>query len=123
MISSGVKANARQAAKGTASVVVLALIALVASNARAQDGPTPTTSIVWVVPSDDGSPVFLHYSPHEGDRAAALEPGTPLAVLSDEVEGDGQRWYAVRTPEDAEGYVLVLSTSGIEGPPTTAADP
>jgi hypothetical protein len=106
------------------AIVGAALLALSASNTVAQVDPgVTTTSIVWVVPSDDGSPVFLFYSPHEGDRATAIEPGTPLAVLSDELEGDGQRWYAVRTPDDAEGYVLVLSTTGLERLPAPGADP
>src|SRR5215831_6804817 len=71
------------------------------------DGETQTSTVVWVAPTLDGSPTFLYYSPHEGDRAVVLPEATPLLLVSGEVEGDGQRWYVVHTPDDDAGYILV----------------
>jgi hypothetical protein len=93
-----------------------------ASSGSDGDQLAPAVStLAWSVAAQDGSPVFLYNSPHEGDRGDVLRPGTPLLVLSDELEGDGQRWAAVRTPEDAEGYVQVLWLTSTDPAPDPAA--
>ena len=81
--------------------------------AGSSDGNAQTSTIVWVAPTLDGSPTFLYYSPHEGDRAVVLPEATPLLLVSGEVEGDGQRWYVVHTPDDDEGYILVSATTAV----------
>jgi hypothetical protein len=43
-----------------------------------------------------------------------LAEGVQVAITGDEVEGDGQRWFPVRTADGEEGYVPVLYTSRAE---------
>jgi hypothetical protein len=120
----------RQVVVVLAGVVALALLVPGASAAQStapggdaqpgsSDGETQTSTIVWVAPTLDGSPTFLYYSPHEGDRAVVLPEATPLLLVSGEVEGDGQRWYVVHTPDDDEGYILVSATTPVS--PTSDA--
>jgi hypothetical protein len=80
--------------------------------------PVAATTTVWVGNTDGGG-VYLRNSPHDGDRADVLADGTPLTVLGTEQEGDGQRWYPVRTPDGTDGYVQVIYTTSTEpqGPP------
>lgn len=59
--------------------------------------------------------MFLRNSPHDGDRAGVIAENTPLTVTGEMVEGDGQQWWPVRTPDAQEGYVPV--------PYTTEKDP
>ena len=115
------------ARRGLAIAVALLALALGAQGASAaqptrtdgdggqsaSDGATQNSAIVWVAASLDGSPTFLYYSPHEGDRALVLPEATPLRLVSGEVEGDGQRWYVVVTPDDDEGYILVSATTPV----------
>ncbi|HEV7664436.1 MAG TPA: SH3 domain-containing protein [Chloroflexota bacterium] len=75
---------------------------------------------VWVGNTDGGG-VYLRNSPHDGDRADVLPDGTPLTVTGDEVEGDGQRWYPVKTPDGTEGYVQVIYTTRTQ--PTATPTP
>jgi cytoskeletal protein RodZ len=77
--------------------------------------PTPgaATTTVWVADTDGGG-VYLRNSPHDGDRADVLPEGTPLVVTGAEQEGDGQRWYPVRTADGTEGFVPVIYTSMTE---------
>jgi hypothetical protein len=78
----------------------------------------PASITVWVGETDGGG-VYLRNSPHDGDRAEVLPDGTPLLVSGDEEEGDGQRWYPVKTVDGASGYVQVIYTTRVEpsGPP------
>jgi hypothetical protein len=81
--------------------------------------PSASVTTVWVGNTDGGG-VYLRNSPHDGDRADVLPDGTPLTVTGTEQEGDGQRWYPVRTADGTEGYVQVIYTTTTEpqGPPT-----
>jgi hypothetical protein len=40
-------------------------------------------------------------------------------MTGDEIEGDGQRWYPVRTADGGDGFVQVIYTTRVEpsGPP------
>jgi hypothetical protein len=65
----------------------------------------------------------LRNSPHDGDRAGVLADGTTLRVTGEQVEGDGQNWYPVTTPDNTEGYVPVTYVTRTEpkeppAPPT-----
>jgi hypothetical protein len=83
---------------------------------------TPVTAqpqTVWVANTDGGG-VWLRNSEHDGDRTeVVLADGTQLTITGEEVEGDGQRWYPVRTTENREGFVQVIYTSQTppSGPP------
>ena len=61
---------------------------------------------MWVANTQGGG-VFLRNSPHEGDRAnaSAIAENTPLTVTGELVEGDGQQWWPVTTPDGDAGYV------------------
>jgi hypothetical protein len=69
-----------------------------------------TTTMVWVANTEGGG-VFLRNSPHDGDRAGVLPEGTQLTVTGEELEGDGQRWYPVKTADSTEGYVPIPYTA------------
>ena len=72
---------------------------------------TSATEPVWVANTDGGG-VFLRSSEHEGDRTDLVLPdNTPLMVEGQEVEGDGQRWYPVKTEDGREGFVQVIYTT------------
>jgi hypothetical protein len=85
----------------------------VAPTLRPSPTAARTTITVWVGETDGGG-VYLRNSPHEGDRAEVLPDGTPLLVTGDEEEGDGQRWYPVKTADGASGYVQVIYTTRVE---------
>jgi hypothetical protein len=81
--------------------------------------PVAAARTVWVGNTDGGG-VYLRNSPHDGDRADVLPDGTQLTVTGTEQEGDGQRWYPVRTDDGTEGFVQVIYTTMTEpqGPPS-----
>jgi hypothetical protein len=43
-----------------------------------------------------------------------LPDGTQLTITGTEQEGDGQRWYPVRTDDGTEGFVQVIYTTMTE---------
>jgi hypothetical protein len=49
------------------------------------------------------------------DRVRAYPDNTPLTIIGDDVDGDGQRWKHVRTPDGLEGYVPAMYT--VDTPP------
>jgi hypothetical protein len=63
------------------------------------------TEKVWIGNTDGGG-VYLRNSPHDGDRADVLADGTSVTITGEQVEGDGQEWYPIKT-DDAEGYVPI----------------
>ena len=76
--------------------------------------PTAAVQAVWVANTGGGG-VYLRNSPHDGDRGRVLPEGTQLMVTGGEVEGDGQRWYPIRTLDDnSDGYVQVIYTATTE---------
>jgi hypothetical protein len=100
------------------SSIATALPASPTTVARAGPTAIAPSVTVWVGETDGGG-VYLRNSPHEGDRADVLPDGTPLTVTGDEIEGDGQRWYPVRTADGGDGFVQVIYTTRVEpsGPP------
>jgi hypothetical protein len=50
------------------------------------------------------------------DHAGAYADGTELTIIGDDVDGDGQHWKHVRTPDGQEGYVPSVYTTA-ESPP------
>jgi len=76
--------------------------------------PTATTvvasaSTVWVG-NTDGEGVFVRKTPVMADRVQAYADGTPLTIVGDDVDGDGQHWKHVKTPDGLEGYVPSIYT-------------
>jgi hypothetical protein len=124
-------------AGAAAAASVSPAVAASASPATATALPPPTTptalpvppatatavtgapNTVWIANTDGGG-VFLRNAEHEGDRTdVVLADRTPLTVTGDEVEGDGQRWYPVKTADNRDGFVQVIYTTRTPppGPP------
>src|SRR5258706_2454686 len=78
--------------------------------------PTATTVVVaaktdtvWVG-NTDGEGVFVRKTPAMADRLKAYPDGTPLTIAGDDVDGDGQHWKHVKTPDGLDGYVPSIYT-------------
>ncbi len=70
--------------------------------------------MVWVG-NTDGQGVFVRKTPVMADRVRAYPDKTPLSIVGDEVDGDGQHWKWVKTPDGLEGYVPAMYT--VDTPP------
>jgi hypothetical protein len=87
---------------------------VVAAAAAAATKPAATTEVkkqdmVWVG-NTDGEGVFLRKTPVMADRLKAYADGTPLTIVGDDVDGDGQHWKHVKVPDGTEGYVPAMYT-------------
>jgi hypothetical protein len=90
---------------------VLPTAARPAASAAPSPSPRPTATAepaaattVWVA-NTDGQGVYLRKTPVMADRLRAYPDRTPLTVVGPDVDGDGQHWKQVRTPDGLEGYV------------------
>jgi hypothetical protein len=83
---------------------------------KATDTPQPAAAAetVWVG-NTDGEGVYLRKTPVMDDRIRAYADGTALTIIGEDVEGDGQSWKHVRTPDGLEGYVPSMYTT--DSPP------
>ena len=86
-----------------------------------QAAPAPTVTAapaasrtVWVGETD-GQGVYVRNTPVMADRAKPYPDGTALTLVGDDVDGDGQHWKHVKTPDGLEGYVPSIYT--VETPP------
>lgn len=89
-------------------------VAKPAATPTAAPAPTtpPATSVpaadagttVWVG-NTDGQGVYVRTTPVMADRARPYPDGTPLTVVGEDVDGDGQHWKHIETPDGVEGYV------------------
>jgi hypothetical protein len=79
------------------------------------DTPQPASSQTVWVGNTDGEGVFVRNTPAMADRARAYADGTPLTIIGEDVEGDGQQWKHVRTPDGLEGFVPSMYT--VDTPP------
>jgi len=68
-----------------------------------------SANTVWVG-NTDGQGVFVRKTPVMADRLQAYPDETPLTVVGDDVDGDGQHWKHVKTPDGLEGYVPSIYT-------------
>ena len=64
---------------------------------------------VWVG-NTDGEGVFVRKTPVMADRVRAYPDKTLLTIVGEDVDGDGQKWHHVRTPDGVDGYVPVQYT-------------
>jgi hypothetical protein len=77
---------------------------------RAPDPPTATGAprARVAVANTGGVGVYLRRSPRMDDRLSAWPDNTSLDVLREErVQGDGEEWIQVRSPDGQDGYVPV----------------
>jgi hypothetical protein len=79
------------------------------------DTPQPASSQTVWVGNTDGEGVYVRNTPAMSDRARAYADGTPLTIIGEDLEGDGQQWKHVRTPDGLEGFVPSMYT--VDTPP------
>jgi hypothetical protein len=82
--------------------------------------PTATTEAAAkpdtvYVGNTDGVGVYVRKTPVMSDRLRAYPDGTALSIIGDDVDGDGQHWHHVKTPDGLEGYVPAMYT--VDTPP------
>jgi hypothetical protein len=82
------------------------------ATAEATTAASPSAT-VWVG-NTDGEGVYLRKTPSMADRLQAYADGTPLTVIGEDVDGDGQHWHHVRAPDGTEGYVPAMYTVDTE---------
>ena len=97
----------------TATRAALPATATAAPKPTSTPEPTPTDT-VWVG-NTDGEGVFIRKTPVMADRVRAYPDGTALTIIGDDVDGDGQHWKHVKTPDGLEGYVPSMYT--VDAPP------
>ena len=85
------------------------------AGATAAPAPPAKPSNTVYVGNTDGEGVYLRKTPVMSDRLQAYADGTALTIIGDEVDGDGQHWRHVRTPDGQEGYVPSMYT--VTSPP------
>jgi hypothetical protein len=73
--------------------------------------PNASSSNTVYVGNTDGEGVYIRNTPSMADRAKAYADGTPLTIIGEDVDGDGQHWRHVRTPDGLEGYVPSIYTT------------
>jgi Bacterial SH3 domain len=79
--------------------------------ARPTNTAQATSSNTVYVGNTDGEGVFLRNTPKMDDKAQAYPDGTALTVIGEDVDGDGQHWKHVKTPDGQEGYVPSMYTT------------
>jgi len=73
------------------------------------EAPAAATNTVWVG-NTDGEGVYVRKTPVMADRAKPYADGTALTIVGDDVDGDGQHWKHIKTPDGLEGYVPSIYT-------------
>jgi len=79
------------------------------------DTAVPATATTVWVGNTDGEGVYVRKTPVMADRVRPYADGTPLTIVGDDVDGDGQHWKHIKTPDGLEGYVPSIYT--VESPP------
>jgi len=72
--------------------------------------PTAPANTVYVG-NTDGEGVYVRKTPNMDDKLSAYADGTALTIIGDDVDGDGQHWKHVRTPDGLDGYVPAMYTT------------
>ena len=84
------------------------------ATANISSAPNATdTARSFVVANTGGDGVYLRRTPRLADRDTAYPEGTRLTAIGPDVNGDGQRWHHVRTPDGKTGYVPAQYTSEV----------
>lgn len=106
--------SAPTVARAAASVVAAPSASPSAARPAATGAPAARANTVYVG-NTDGQGVFIRKTPVMADRLRAYPDGTALTIAGDDVDGDGQHWRHVKTPDGVEGYVPAMYT--VETPP------
>ncbi len=107
--TSGAPTPAPNAAAGVPSPSPVGSPSPVAS--RPTSTPQASASNTVYVGNTDGDGVFVRKTPNMDDKVSAYPDGTALTIIGDDVDGDGQHWKHVRTPDGLEGYVPSMYTT------------
>lgn len=86
-----------------------------AKPAAATAAPASASSGTVYVGNTDGEGVYVRKTPVMADKAKPYADGTALTVVGDDVDGDGQHWKHIKTPDGLEGYVPSIYT--VASPP------
>ncbi len=102
---------------GTSSTVVAARAAPTTGPSTPIPAPKPTAaptptraaeaSKIMLVGNTDGQGVYLRRTPRLDDKLQAWADRTRMEVTGNPVDGDGRKWWKVRTPSGVDGYVPV----------------
>jgi hypothetical protein len=103
----------------TAAPSVVATPTRPAATATATAAPKPTSTPApsgsaapkVYVGNTDGEGVYLRKTPSLADKLKAYADGTELTIIGDDVDGEGQTWKHVKTPDGTEGYVPAMYTT------------
>jgi hypothetical protein len=110
------------AAPPTAESTVAPTVAPTVARAAASAAPSPVArataaaaepanaATTVYVGNTDGEGVYIRKTPAMADRVRAYPDRTPLTVVGNDVDGDGQHWKHVRAPDGLEGYVPSIYT-------------
>jgi hypothetical protein len=88
----------------TAIATAVATSTVVPPSATIQ-AASPLGPLVGHVGNTGGDGVFLRRSPRLADHWTIWADNTPLILLGNEADGDGQHWLQVRDPKDEVGWV------------------
>src|SRR5712691_11544079 len=112
-------AEPAQAAAPTSSPTVARAAASAIPSPSPSPRPTPTSEPAKAdtvrVGNTDGQGVYVRKTPAMADRVRAYPDDTVLTIVGDDVDGDGQPWKHVKTPDGLEGYVPAMYT--VDTPP------
>ena len=97
--------SAPAAAKPSVSAVASPSPAAVAKPTSTSAPPAAAKPDTVYVGNTDGIGVYVRKTPVMSDRLRAYPDGTALTIVGDDVDGDGQHWRHVKTPDGLEGYV------------------
>jgi hypothetical protein len=92
---------------GTPTAVPPAPTPNVAKQAPAAAPPTQASPTVRTakIGNTGGDGVFLRATPKMSDHLSAYVDNTPLKVLGDQADGDGQHWLKVQMPNGQTGWL------------------
>lgn len=83
------------------------------ANAGAPTATGTGTARSFVVANTGGDGVYLRRTPRLADRDTAYPEGTRLVAIGPDVNGEGQSWHHVRTPDGKTGYVPAQYTNEV----------
>jgi hypothetical protein len=83
----------------------------VPSKPASTTAPAPAAKVATVyVGNTESQGVYVRKTPVMADRTKPYADGTALTIVGDDVDGDGQHWKHIKTPDGLEGYVPSIYT-------------
>lgn len=69
--------------------------------------PAAEANKIMLVGNTDGQGVYLRRTPRLGDKLQAWPDRTRMEVTGNQVDGDGRKWWKVKAPSGAEGFIPI----------------